>query len=101
VTGRGSVSRLLIHLGMLCAALAFASWWSSHTILDTARTRRVTEAVLESADVRHFVATHIASVTAPAVGVKPRAATTNGTYANHLDAVLARRDTTPAGERSG
>src|SRR5438477_5123242 len=77
---------------MLCAALAFASWWTSHTILDTARTRRITEAVLESADLRHFVAGHIASVTAPAVGVKPAAARTNGTYTNHLDAVLGRRD---------
>ena len=69
MTGRGSVSKLFIHLGMLCAALAFASWWTSHTILDTARTRRVTEAVLQSTDLRHFVADHVASVTAPAVGV--------------------------------
>ena len=76
---------------MLCSALAFGSWWASHTILDTARSRRVTEAVLESAEVRHFVATRIASVTAPAVGVKPRAATSNGVYANHLEAE-ERRD---------
>ena len=92
MTGRGSVSKLFIHFGMLCAALAFASWWTSHTILDTARTRRVTEAVLESADLRHFVADHVASVTAPAVGVTASAATTNGAYTNHLDAVLGRRD---------
>jgi hypothetical protein len=90
VTGRGSVSKLFIHFGMLCAALAFASWWTSHTILDTARTRRVTEAVLESADLRHFVAKHVASVTAPALGVSAGAVATNGTYTNHLDAVLAR-----------
>src|SRR5258708_4338057 len=76
---------------MLCAAFAFASWWTSHTILDTARTRRVTEAVLENADVRHFVANHIASVTAPAVGVTAHAATNHGVYANRLDAVLSRR----------
>ncbi len=90
--GRGSVSKLFIHFGMLGAALAFASWWTSHTILDTTRTRRITEAVLESADVRHFVASHVASVTAPAVGVTARAATTNGAYTNHLDTVLGRRN---------
>jgi hypothetical protein len=44
VPGRGSVSKLFIHFGMLCAALAFASWWTSHTILATTRTRRITEA---------------------------------------------------------
>src|SRR3954464_9230991 len=76
---------------MLCAALAFASWWTAHTILDTGRTRHVAEAVLESADVRHFVANHIASATAPAVGVKAAAAT-NGVYTNRLEAVLARRN---------
>ena len=92
MTGRGSVSKLFIHLGMLCAALAFASWWTSHTVLDTTRTRRVTEAVLQSADLRHFVASHIASVTAPAVRVTATAATTSGAYTNHLDAVLGRRD---------
>jgi hypothetical protein len=48
--------------------------------------------VLESEDLRHFVADHIASVTAPAVGVRTRAAATNGAYTNHLDAVLARRN---------
>ncbi len=92
MTGRGPVSKLFVHLGMLCAALAFASWWTSHTILDTKRTRRITEAVLGSADFRHFVAGHVASVTAPAVGVTATAATTNGAYTNHLDAVLGRRD---------
>jgi hypothetical protein len=86
------VSKLFIHFGMLCAALAFASWWTSHTILDTSRTRRVTEAVLESADLRRFVADHIASATAPAVGVTASAAKTKGAYSNHLDAVLARRN---------
>ena len=86
------MSKLFIHFGMLCAALAFASWWTSHTILDTARTRRVTEAVLQSADLRHFVANHIASVTAPAVGVSATAAATNGEYATQLDAVLGRPD---------
>ncbi len=92
MTGRGSLSKLFIHFGMLCAAFAFASWWTSHTILDTTRTLRVTETVLESADLRHFVANHIASVTAPTVGVTASAATTNGAYTNQLDAVLARRD---------
>src|SRR5436190_17340445 len=77
---------------MLGAALAFASWWTSHTILDTTRTRRITEAVLQSEDLRHFVAEHVASVTAPAVGVTANAATPNGTYTNQLDKVLDRRD---------
>jgi hypothetical protein len=92
VTGRGSLSRLCIHFGMLCAALSFASWWTSHTILDPARTRRVTEAVLESTDVRHFVAQHVALITAPAVGFGGKPASTNGAYASHLEAVLGRRD---------
>jgi len=74
------VSKLFIHFGMLCAALAFASWWTSHTILDTARTRRVTQTVLESADLRHFVASHVASVTAPAFGVTAGAVATNPKY---------------------
>jgi hypothetical protein len=89
---------------MLLATLAFASWWTSHTILDTARTRRVTDAVLENADVRHFVADRIASVTAPAVGTGTLRAATGtastagaGTSAAHalgtkLDAVLDRPD---------
>ena len=88
MAGRGTTSRLLVHVGMLCAALAFTSWWTSHTILDTGRTRRVTDAILSSADLRHYVAQRIASATAPAVGTtKP-----TGTYTNRLDAVLARRD---------
>jgi hypothetical protein len=90
VVGRGSVSKLCIHFGMLCAALAFSSWWTSHTILDTARTRRVTEAVLQSPQVRQFVADHIAAATAPSLEV--RDTTTRDTYARHLDTVLARRD---------
>jgi hypothetical protein len=90
VTGRRSLSKLLIHFGMLCAALAFASWWTSHTILDTTRTRRVTEAVLQSEDLRRFVANHIAAVTAPAVGATASTATTKGEYASRLDTVLAR-----------
>jgi hypothetical protein len=90
MTGRGSISRLFIHFGMLCAALAFASWWTSHTILDTSRTRRVTEAVLENGDVRHFVAAHVASVTAPAVGSSATAS--KAEYTSQLDAVLRRHD---------
>ena len=92
MTGRGTVSKLFIHFGMLCAALAFASWWTSHTILDTARTKRITEAVLESADLRHFIADHVASVTAPAVGITASTATSNRAYSNHLDVILGRRD---------
>ena len=88
----GSVGKLLVHFGMLCAAFAFASWWTTHTILDTERTRRVTEAVLESADLRHFVADHIASATAPAIGVTANAASANGAYTNQLESALSRRD---------
>src|SRR4051812_39166988 len=68
IRGQGALSRQLVHFGMLLAALAFASWWTSHTILDTARTRRVANAVLENAEVRHFVAERIATITTPAVG---------------------------------
>jgi hypothetical protein len=65
---RSSLGRLFVHIGMLCATLAFASWWTTHTILDTARTRRVTDAVLDNKQLRDFVATRIATATAPAVG---------------------------------
>jgi hypothetical protein len=53
---------------MLLAALAFASWWTSHTILDTARTRRVTDAVIGSTEVRHYLADAIAPAVTQAVG---------------------------------
>jgi len=88
MTGRGTAGRLCIHLGMLCAALAFASWWTSHTILDVSRTRRVTEAVLSSPDLRHYLAGHIATATAPAIG----ATASKGGDQARLEAVLARRD---------
>ena len=95
---RGGAGRLLIHFGMLLATLAFASWWTSHTILDTARTRRATDAVLENATVRHYVADRVASVAAPSVGAPalgaatgtPHAATTAASQtalATRLDAV--------------
>jgi hypothetical protein len=80
---------------MLCAALAFASWWTSHTILDTARTRRATDAVLENATVRHFVAGKIASATATAVGtpvLAKTAAPDPSALENQIDGVLARPD---------
>jgi hypothetical protein len=100
----GGSGRILVHFGMLLATLAFASWWTSHTILDTARTRRVTDAVLENADLRHYVAGRIASVTTPAVGANTLSAATGTTHAanpgasgqqalqNRLDAVLDRPD---------
>ena len=53
---------------MALATLAFASWWTSHTILDTSRTRRVTTTVLESADLRHYLSREIAPAVASAVG---------------------------------
>jgi len=94
---------LLIHFGMLLATLAFASWWTSHTILDTARTRRTTDAVLENTKVRHFVADKVASVVAPSVGAPAlnaaagtsratTAASSQTVLAGRLAAVLDRRD---------
>lgn len=86
--GRGTASRLCIHFGMLCAALAFASWWTSHTILDVSRTRRVTETVLSSKELRHYIAGRIGTATAPAVG----ATTAQGRYDSRLETVLSQRD---------
>jgi hypothetical protein len=86
--GRGSLSRLCIHLGMLCAALTFASWWTSHTILDTARTRRVVDTVLASKDVRQLVANQVATVTAPALGTPAL----HAEYVTRLETVLGRSD---------
>jgi hypothetical protein len=73
---------------MLCAALTFASWWTSHTILDTSRTRRVVDTVLASQDVRQLVANQVASVTAPALGTPAL----HDEYATRLETVLGRRD---------
>lgn len=92
--------QLLVHFGMLLATLAFASWWTTHTLLDSARTRRVTNAVLENADVRHYVANTIASVVAPSVGAPAlnsatrtaNAADAKAAVAQRLNAVLDRRD---------
>jgi hypothetical protein len=101
---RSGVGQVLVHFGMLLAALAFASWWTSHTILDTARTRRITDAVLENDDVRTFVANRISSVTAPAVGAPvlglatatraagPTAAAPQAALSSRLAVVLDRPD---------
>lgn len=70
-TSRTSIARLLIHVGMMCAALAFASWWMSNTLLDTGRTARITDAALSNAAFRGFVADRIASVTASSLGGVP------------------------------
>jgi hypothetical protein len=64
---------------MLLAALAFASWWTSHTILDTARTRRVTDAVIGSTEVRHYLAGAIAPAVTQAVGAPNVNAATRAT----------------------
>ncbi len=79
VGSRGGLPQLVMHFGMLLATLAFASWWTTHTILDTSRTRKVTDAVLENADVRNFVAGKIASITTPAVGAETLSAATGTT----------------------
>jgi hypothetical protein len=63
-------------------------WWTSHTILDVSRTRRVTEAVLSSEDLRHYLAGRIASATAPAIS----STANKGADQSRLEAVLARRD---------
>jgi amino acid transporter len=73
---------------MLCAALTFASWWTSHTILDTGRTRRVVDTVLASTELRQFVAGQVASVTAPALGTPAL----HDEYATRLETVLGRSD---------
>jgi hypothetical protein len=85
---------------MLCAALAFGSWWASHTVLDTGRTRRVTDAVLENATFRHYVAGRIGPVVAGAVGqphLQSATATRTSAAASEqtvlrIDAVLDRAD---------
>lgn len=86
----GGIGRWAVHVGMLCAALAFASWWTTHTILDTTRTRRVTDAVLDNANLRDFVATKIASATSPAVGAA--AGPSQAVLTQRLDQVLNRPD---------
>ncbi len=86
----GGIGRLLVHFGMLCATLAFASWWTTHTILDSARTRRVTDAVLENTTTRNYLATRIASATSPAVG--SAAASSQALLAQRLENVLDRPD---------
>ncbi len=91
---------MLVHFGMLLAALAFASWWTSNTVLDTARTRGVTHAVLEDADLRSYVAGRIAPVVAQAVPPaslraatgKPTTASTNAAVEGRLTTVLDRPD---------
>ena len=87
---------LLVHFGMLLATLAFASWWTSHTILDSARTRRVANAVLENTNVRHYVSDTVASVTASSVGApaltRANAPATKTAIAQRLDAVLDQHD---------
>ncbi len=88
-SGLGGFGRVAVHLGMLCAALAFASWWTTHTILDTARTRRVADAVLENTTVRDYIATRVATATAPAVGT---AGANQAVLEQRLNTVLDRPD---------
>jgi hypothetical protein len=103
-TGLSSTSNggFFVHFGMVLAALAFASWWTTNTILDTARTRRVTEAVLENENLRHHVAGLIAPIAAQAVS-PVSLATATGTRAGganassdalnqRVNAVLDRKD---------
>lgn len=58
----GSTAQLLTHLGMALAAMAFASWWTTHTVYDTTRTRRIAAIVLTSPELRSYVADKIAPV---------------------------------------
>lgn len=63
----GRTAQLLTNVGMLLAALAFGSWWTTHTVYDTTRTRRVASVVLASPDLRSYVADKIAPVVANAL----------------------------------
>jgi hypothetical protein len=63
----GGRARLLTHLGMVLAALAFSSWWTTHTVFDTTRSRRIAEVALTSAPLRAYVAEAIAPVVSAAV----------------------------------
>lgn len=74
--GRSRSGRSLVHVGMLLAGLAFASWWTSHTILDTARTRRVTDAVIGSVELRHYLAQTLSPVVSQSVGAPALSAAT-------------------------
>jgi hypothetical protein len=75
---------------MLLAALAFASWWTSHTILDAGRTRRVTDAVLENSVVRTYLADRVAAAVAPAVASRNGRPTDQTALATRLEDVLNR-----------
>lgn len=68
---RTSMSRLLLHWGMLFAALAFTGWWATRTVLDTHRTREVAHVVLADASFRSYVAGAVATAAAqvdPGIG---------------------------------
>lgn len=102
-SGRRSSSRTLVHVGMLLAGLAFASWWTTHTVLDTARTRRVTDAVIGNVEVRHYLARAVAPVATQTLGAPtvagaastpPAAGAASATNAleQRLSAVLDRPD---------
>ncbi|MBS1836849.1 MAG: hypothetical protein JST64_04035 [Actinobacteria bacterium] len=71
----GGTAQLLTHLGMALAALAFASWWTTHTVYDTTRTRRIAAIVLASPDLRSYVAEKIAPVVVQALPPGSPAAT--------------------------
>ncbi len=73
----GATAQLLTHLGMALAAMAFASWWTTHTVYDTTRTRRIATVVLASPELRSYVADKIAPVIVQALppGTDPASST--------------------------
>lgn len=66
---RGGIGKALVHYGMLLATLAFASWWTSHTILDPGRSRRVVQAVLSDKQFRMLIADNVGPPIVTAVGL--------------------------------
>lgn len=58
---------MILRLGMILAALAFTSWWSSHTIFNPDRTAEVADAVLADAQFRGYLAGVMAPVIVAAV----------------------------------
>ena len=58
---------MLVRVGMVLAALAFTSWWSSHTIFNPDRTAQVADAVLTDAQFRGYLASVMAPVIIEAV----------------------------------
>lgn len=75
-TGRGGLSKVLIHWGMALAALAFTGWWATSTVLNTDRTRQVAHVVLSDPAFRAYVAGVVGPAVAQVVPLAEQLATT-------------------------